>query len=174
MILQVALNGARTKDDNPNIPTTSEEILSEAKQSVTAGAQEIHFHVRDKNGKETLDGKFVTEQLSLLREHLSNIPIGISTGEWIEPNYEMRKKLIKEWTVLPDFVSVNFNENDLEYIIKILLKKGISIEAGISNIHDAKKLIDSEMLNFCFRILIEPQELTISDALQNIFAIEKI
>ncbi|WP_166670753.1 3-keto-5-aminohexanoate cleavage protein [Olivibacter sp. XZL3] len=173
-LIKAAINGSRTKLDSTKIPTSKEEILAEAKLSVIAGAQQIHFHVRDKNGRETLDGKFVAEQLSLLRQHLLNIPIGISTGDWIEPNFELRKKLINGWTTFPDFVSVNFGEDNCEQIIKMLLDKAVSIEAGISKVADAKKLINSGLLKYCFRILIEPQEHTISGALENVSAIEKV
>lgn len=174
MILQAALNGGRTKFDNPNVPVTTKEIINEAVQSVIAGAQEIHFHVRDKDTKESLDGKFVAKQVSLIRQNLPDIPIGISTGEWIEPDFEKRRHLIKGWTILPDFVSVNISENNFEYIIKILLEKGISIEAGISTSEDAIRLINSGLLKDCFRILIEPEDLTIEDALSNVSQIEEI
>ncbi|MFC0318242.1 MULTISPECIES: 3-keto-5-aminohexanoate cleavage protein [Olivibacter] len=172
-IIKAAINGSRTKLDSPNIPTSKEEILEEAKRSVIAGAKQIHFHVRDDNGRETLDGKFVAEQISLVRQHLLNIPVGISTGSWIEPDFELRKNLINGWTIFPDFVSVNFSEDNCEQVVKMLLDKGVSIEAGISNVTDAKKLINSGLHKYCFRILIEPQEHALSGALENLYAIEK-
>ncbi|WP_029902420.1 3-keto-5-aminohexanoate cleavage protein [Prevotella sp. 10(H)] len=174
MIIKAALNGGRTKIDNPNVPVTVEEILNEAVQSVIAGAQEIHFHVRDKNGIESLNGQFVAEQMSLLKRFLPQIPIGISTGEWMESDVDKRKQLIKEWTVLPDFVSVNISEDNFEGIIEILLEKGISIEAGISTPQEVIALVKSGLLKHCFRILIEPDDLTLQDALNNVSEIEKI
>ena len=84
------------------------------------------------------------------------------------------KKQISNWIVNPDFVSVNFSEYNFEEIIKILLDKGIKIEAGLSNTIDALKLIDTGLYRHCFRILIEPQEQNISDALNNITEIESI
>ena len=89
--IQAVLNGARKKIEPPKIPTFSEEILKDAVESIAVDAKEIHFHVRDLNGNETLDTSFIAENLSLLRKNLGNIPLGISTGEWIEPNFEKRK-----------------------------------------------------------------------------------
>lgn len=172
-IIKAALNGARNKDENPNVPVLTNEILQEAVAVIAAGAEQIHFHVRDKFGNETLDNDAVCEQLSALRNHLPNIQIGISTGEWIEPDFNKRKYLIKSWTVLPDFVSLNLSEPNFEEIAKILVDKGISIEAGLSNLDDAQKLVESGLYNRCFRFLIEPQEKSTAEALTHVLSIEK-
>ncbi|MGK9128410.1 3-keto-5-aminohexanoate cleavage protein [Olivibacter sp. SA151] len=55
-IIKAAINGSRTKLDSPNIPTSKEEILEEAKRSVIAGAKQIHFHARDSDDKESRFG----------------------------------------------------------------------------------------------------------------------
>jgi 3-keto-5-aminohexanoate cleavage enzyme len=54
--IMVAPNGARkSKDDHPGVPITTEEIAIEAAACAAAGAQAIHLHVRDAQGRHSLD-----------------------------------------------------------------------------------------------------------------------
>jgi len=100
-----ALNGNRLKSDHPKIPVTSEELVKSAIESVHAGAKEIHFHVRDREGNESLHSYFVEEQVKAIKRALPNIPVGISTGQWIEPDLNRRITLIRNWevTIVPRF-----------------------------------------------------------------------
>jgi 3-keto-5-aminohexanoate cleavage enzyme len=56
LTIMVAPNGARkTHADHPNLPLTVEAIAAEARACRQAGAQAIHMHVRDENGRHILD-----------------------------------------------------------------------------------------------------------------------
>ena len=56
--IMVAPNGARkTKADHPNLPLTIEDIAAEARACRDAGAQAIHLHIRDDNGRHSLDAQ---------------------------------------------------------------------------------------------------------------------
>ncbi|HYH17461.1 MAG TPA: 3-keto-5-aminohexanoate cleavage protein [Azospirillum sp.] len=56
LIITVAPNGARRgKTDHPAIPLTPDEIGREAARCHEAGAAMIHLHVRDADGRHTLD-----------------------------------------------------------------------------------------------------------------------
>src|SRR6476646_1027034 len=120
-MIQVALNGSRLKTDCPGIPITTGQLCVSAMESVVAGAGAIHFHVRDPAGNETLDFQYVSEQVSGIKTVLPDIPLGISTGEWIEPDISKRISLIKKWNVFPDFVSVNGHETGFELVAEELI-----------------------------------------------------
>ncbi len=171
-LIIAALNGSRLKSDHPKIPVSSEELVKSATESVLAGAKEIHFHVRDQDGNETLDADFVCKQVHAIKKALPQVPVGISTGQWIEPNLNRRIALIKSWYYLPDFVSVNGNEEGSELIIFELLKKGIKIEAGINDLQAAKFFSQSNLLHHCFRILLEPGEQELPAAMYNLKIME--
>lgn len=48
LIITAAICGAEvTKDQNPNVPYTVEEIVREAKSAYDAGAAVVHVHVRE-------------------------------------------------------------------------------------------------------------------------------
>jgi uncharacterized protein (DUF849 family) len=56
VILAVAPNGARkTKADHPALPITADEIAATAAACREAGAAMIHLHVRDPDGRHSLD-----------------------------------------------------------------------------------------------------------------------
>ena len=52
IILGVAVTGSFIdKRQNPDQPYTAEEVLREAEECISAGATYLHFHVRDKEGR---------------------------------------------------------------------------------------------------------------------------
>lgn len=58
LLIAVAPNGARkSKADHAQLPLTAAELIETAVSCVEAGAAMMHFHVRDGNGRHTLDHK---------------------------------------------------------------------------------------------------------------------
>ncbi len=158
MTIQAALNGTRTAADHCAIPIAPAHQATEARASVAAGAGAIHVHVRDEYGCESLAAEHVAETVSAIRAACPGVPIGISTGAWIVPDLRRRLALVRSWKVLPDFVSVNFHEFGAADVVKLLLDKGVGVEAGIWNSPAATTLLASGLAEECERILIEPAE----------------
>ncbi len=68
LILAVAPNGARkTAADHPALPVTPEEIAATGAACLEAGAAMIHLHVRDREGRHTLDVEAYRAAISALR-----------------------------------------------------------------------------------------------------------
>ena len=66
--IAVAPNGARRgKADHPRLPMTAEEIARDAAEALEAGAAMIHLHVRDRDGRHTLDADLYREATSAVR-----------------------------------------------------------------------------------------------------------
>lgn len=168
-MIQIAINGNRKE---VFVPKTKEAIVESAISAIEKGAQSIHFHPRDDKGNETLKGKFVDTQIVELRTKSKNIPIGISTGEWIEPNLNKRLEQIRSWKNPPDFVSINYDELGFEKVTELISDKGIQIEAGLSNLESAKNFINNSKKGNFLRVLIEPQEQTLELALETVSKIE--
>jgi uncharacterized protein (DUF849 family) len=158
MLLQAALNGTRTRTEHPAIPLAPEHHVTESCAAVAQGANAIHVHVRDEDGQESLAPDDVARTLDAIRHGCPGVPIGISTGAWIVPNLCRRLSLIAGWEVLPDFASVNLHETGAPEVIRLLLEKGIGVEAGIWNAPAALALLQSGLADDCLRILIEPAE----------------
>jgi len=111
LIITAAICGAEvTKEDNPNLPITPEELADAALAAEKAGASIIHLHVRDGSGKPTQKKEVFKEVLSKMHRRNIKAIIQLSTGgdtgmnvyERIQPVY-----LYPEMASL-DCGSVNF------------------------------------------------------------------
>jgi uncharacterized protein (DUF849 family) len=173
LLVEAALNGTRTRTEHPAIPIAPSQQAREASAAVAEGAGAIHVHVRDTGGSESLAPEDVAETLQAIRTACPDVPVGVSTGAWIVPDLYKRLALIRSWEVLPDFVSVNLHEAGAASVIRLLLDKGIGVEAGIWNAPAALTLLDSGLANHCLRILIEPAEGSCS-ARANLHQIETV
>jgi uncharacterized protein (DUF849 family) len=134
---------------------------------VAAGAQALHIHPRQADGKQSLSAQDITAALMAIRARCPGIAIGVSTGIWIEPDVAQRLRKVQEWKVLPDFASVNFSEAGADDLCHALRELGIGIEAGISSAAEVPLLQKLGLREQCLRILIEPQETDTQAALNN-------
>lgn len=67
LIVAVAPNGAyKTKADHPAVPTTSRELADTAAACLETGAAMIHLHVRDGEGRHSLDPHFYQTAISAI------------------------------------------------------------------------------------------------------------
>lgn len=174
MLLKVALNGARPKSENKYIPQSLDEIAKEVTKIYQSGFKIFHVHCYDKNGNESLKPEDVDNLISRIRNISHEIQIGISSGDWIEPNFEKRVNYIKEWDFAPDFVSVNMIEANALDISKILIERGIFIEAGLNEKKAAEVFVKGKLDEGCCRVLIEPEEENLAAAINTITEIENI
>ena len=157
-MVQVALNGTRSRFDHPAIPITPAQQATEAHASVAAGAGAIHVHVRDKHGNESIAPADVARTIEAIRSSCPGTPIGVGTGAWIIPDLRRRLSVIRSWSTLPDFASVNLHEAGAADVIELLLSRGVGVEAGIWNAPAAVTLMRSGLADRCLRILLEPAE----------------
>ena len=81
LIITAAICGAEvTKEQNPNVPYTVEEIVREAKSAVDAGAAIVHLHVREDNGKPTQSHVRFQECTEAILKECPNVILIPSTG----------------------------------------------------------------------------------------------
>ena len=160
--LQAALNGDRTKAEHPAVLVSAEELARDAAACVAAGARAIHLHPRDLEGRERLDAQIVDEVVEEVRK-ACGVPVGVTTGAWIEPDLERRLELVGAWRA-PDYASVNLSESGAMEIMKALIRGGVGIEAGIWTVEDAERLAASGLGGWVTRILVEPGELQLEES----------
>jgi uncharacterized protein (DUF849 family) len=154
MLLQAALNGPFTKGDHPAVPVSAQELARDAAACVAAGAGAIHLHPRDHDGRERLDAQTIDAVVGIVKE-ACGVPVGVSTGAWIEPDLERRLELVASWRA-PDYASVNLSEPGAAEIMRALIGAGIGIEAGVWSVADAARLAASGLGDRVIRILVEP------------------
>lgn len=81
LIITAAICGAEvTKEQNPAVPYTVEEIVREAKSAVDAGAAIVHLHVRRNDGTPTQDKARFKECIDAILKVCPDVIIIPSTG----------------------------------------------------------------------------------------------
>jgi uncharacterized protein (DUF849 family) len=180
-MLQACLNGARSHRDHPKVPQSPEELALDAAQVVAAGVAELHVHPRGADGTETLDPTDIARALTVIRAKVPGIPVGISTREGIRADARRGFDQMKAWRVLPDYVSVNLNEEDAPEIMALMRAKGIGIEAGLATVADAQRFAALPGVTDCLRVLVEidfeedvQQALDLADDIMRILADNRV
>ncbi|MGI6344757.1 MAG: 3-keto-5-aminohexanoate cleavage protein [Bacillota bacterium] len=81
MIITAAICGAEvTKEQNPNVPYTVEEIAKEARRAAEQGASIIHLHVREDDGTPTQSAARFAACMEAIRTECPAVIIQPSTG----------------------------------------------------------------------------------------------
>ena len=130
-MLQVCLNGARTRSECAHLPVTPPELAEAATRAVAAGAVDIHLHPKDREGRDSLEAAHVDAAVAAVRAAVPGVPVGVTTGAWTVADPRQRAECVETWTVLPDHASVNWHEDGAAWVADALLARGIGVEAGI-------------------------------------------
>lgn len=142
LIITAAICGAEvTKEQNPAVPYTVEEIAREAYLAYKAGASIIHLHVREDDGTPTQDKKRFKACIDAIKEKCPDVIIQPSTGgavgmtdlERLQPT-----ELSPEMATL-DCGTCNFGgdevfintENTIKNFGKILIERGVKPEIEV-------------------------------------------
>lgn len=102
-IITVAPTGAwPTKENNPNVPMTPQEIAEDVYQCYLAGAAVAHLHMRDADGKGTMSKELFEETVSLIRAKC-DIVLNLTTSGDLNATDETRQAHLK--SIQPDMAS---------------------------------------------------------------------
>ena len=179
-LIKAAINGGRSKAEHAAVPVSPEEQAAAIVECLEAGANAIHLHVRGTSesgrvsfGRESLYAEDVATTLTAVRAAAPGASIGVSTGAWILAEPE-RFQAISAWQVQPDFASVNFSEAGAAELARLFISRGVGVEAGLIDFDSARALVESGLAADCLRILLEPQEQKMPDAMQTVRAMEDV
>ncbi len=164
-MLKACLNGGLGRDRHPAVPISPAELAADAARCRAAGATAVHVHPRDDGGRETLDAASIGAALTAIRDACPGLPIGVSTGEWIEPDPVARPDAIRSWIVLPDFASVNAHEAGAEVVATVLHDRGVEVEAGLWTTGAVNAFLAWRVP--CVRLLLEVMEHDEAEAAAN-------
>lgn len=117
LIITAAICGAEvTKEQNPAVPYTVEEIVREAKSAVDAGAAIVHLHVREDDGTPTQSKARFKECLDAIYKVCPDVIVIPSTGGAVGMTAEERlqpTELFPEMATL-DCGTCNFGDEVFE------------------------------------------------------------
>ncbi len=82
IFLTCAVTGNHTsRDQNPNLPVTPNEIADSSLEAADAGAAAVHIHVRDPHsGKPSMKVAYYQEAVEQIRRHNHSLVINLTTG----------------------------------------------------------------------------------------------
>lgn len=130
-------------------------MAESAARAVAAGARDVHVHPRTPCGSDTLSPRVLVATLAAIREAV-DVPVGVTTGAWAEPDPVRRVERVRAWTVLPDHASVNWHEPGAEDLAAALLERGVGVEAGLwSGTEGPGRFLLSPLAPRVLRILAE-------------------
>lgn len=148
-MIQASLNG-----DRQGAPASPGELAADAALVVAAGAAALHVHPRGGDGHDTLEPRFVAQAVAAIRAACPDTPLGLTTGLWAAGGDPARRlRLVRDWSVLPDYVSVNVSEPGFFELCSVLASRGVGLEAGVWSVADAHDLAEADAS--LVRVLVE-------------------
>jgi len=172
LIINAAMTGmVPTKQDNPNVPVTVDEIIQDAVKCNKAGASIVHVHARDSDQKPTYKKEIYAKIIEGIRSQCPDVIICATTSGRMDNTFEKRSQVLElDGNLKPDMGSLtmgslNFPKqasvNTPEMIQNLALKmkeKGIVPEIEIFEtgmISTTKVMINKEILKapFYFNLL---------------------
>lgn len=110
LIIAVAPNGARkTRSDHPELPMSPDEIARTAAACRDAGAAMIHLHVRDRDGRHTLDVDAYRTAIAAVRGAVGDGMIVQATSESVGL-YGASEQMAMVRALRPEAVSLAIRE----------------------------------------------------------------
>ncbi len=153
LIITAAICGAEvTKENNPNVPYTIEEIGREAEAAYKAGASIIHLHVREDDGTPTQNKERFKLAMDEIRRRCPDVIIQPSTGGAVGMTDEERlqpTELYPEMATL-DCGTLNFGGDEIFVNTETTIKNfgRIMIERDIK---PEVEVFDKGMIDYAIR-----------------------
>lgn len=110
VVICVAPNGARRdKADHSRLPMTAAELADEAAQLVAAGAHALHLHVRDAQGRHSLDPNLYREAIAAIRSRVGDgLIVQVTTESAGRYRAEEQMAVVRE--LIPEHMSIAIRE----------------------------------------------------------------
>lgn len=110
VMVMAAPNGARrSRIDHPALPMTAEESASDAVALLDAGVSVLHLHVRDSEGKHTLDADRYRQAIAAIRETVGDKLVIQVTTEAVS-QYTSAEQISLVRDLKPEAVSLALRE----------------------------------------------------------------
>jgi uncharacterized protein (DUF849 family) len=128
IIIKACLNGARGRDQNPQVPWTPAEVAAEAKRCAEAGAAIVHFHARTPQGGTSYDPAWYTEADRLIRAQ-THLVLNHTTARLPDASIEQVLRYLRETPEPVDRVSLNTGK----IVLNTPLSRGTRQTSAIPN-----------------------------------------
>jgi 3-keto-5-aminohexanoate cleavage enzyme len=118
VIIEVRINEYASRNRNPNVPFSPEELCDEALRCWRAGASIIHYHARDpRTGAPSADAAVYADTARRIRDK-SDLLIMPTLGAWTLPSPEARMshilEMAKDPATRPDFAPIDMGTSNVD------------------------------------------------------------
>lgn len=117
LIIEVRVNEYAMRDENPNVPWTTEEIARDAAETAEAGASMLHFHARNPDGSPAHAYENYAAVIGAIRD-VSDLMVHPTLGQITIKGMEARvahiSKLAADPRLKPEFASIDLGSTNLD------------------------------------------------------------
>lgn len=107
--IMLAPNGARkTRADHPRLPVTIPELIAETRLALAEGAEGLHAHVRDEQGRHSLDAGLYRELLAETDREFPGLFVQVTTEAVGLYTAAQQRQLVRD--LRPRHVSIGLRE----------------------------------------------------------------
>jgi uncharacterized protein (DUF849 family) len=157
MLIIAALNGMRSRAESPGVPYAADEIASEAKRAVDAGAGLVHVHARKDDGMPAFD-LIYDEIVGNIRMLVPDVPVSITTQRPRQTSLGTVTALFDFLREPPDLATVNVSppapdwpahREEARQILEALERAKVAPVAtvlGLDNLGDIEALYNDSLL----------------------------
>jgi 3-keto-5-aminohexanoate cleavage enzyme len=155
VIITVAPTGPiATKSDNPNLPTSPEEIAAAVEEAYRAGAAVAHIHLRDEQQRPTADLDIAKRTMDLIAERCP-ILIQMSTGVGLSVPFEDREKLVELRPRMATLNPCSMSFGDGEFLNPPKGVRRLAARMRELNVKPELEIYDTGHLEACMALLDE-------------------
>lgn len=163
--IMVAPNGAtKTRATHPALPMTLPQLAQTARACQIAGAQGLHFHLRDASGGHLLDSGAYREALTQLKVHVPGMALQITTESagLYSPPHQRHVALNSGARLVSAAVAEIARDDRLlaRAFYRECAERGIAVQHILYNVEDADLLVE-----------VLPATLLRADSLQLLFVL---
>ena len=154
LIITAAICGAEvTKEHNPAVPYTVDEIAQEAYLAYSAGASIIHLHVREDDGTPTQRKKRYEECIEAIKKRCNDVIIQPSTGGSVGMTSKERLEPItlKPEMATLDCGTLNFGGDEIFVNTENMIKE-FGQEMLNMNVKPEVEVFDKSMIDMAVRL----------------------
>lgn len=154
LIITAAICGAEvTKEHNPAVPYTVNEIAQEAYLAYSAGASIIHLHVREDDGTPTQRKDRYEECIKAIKERCNDVIIQPSTGGSVGMTSKERLEpvILKPEMATLDCGTLNFGGDEIFINTENMIKE-FGQEMLNMNVKPEIEVFDKSMIDMAIRL----------------------
>jgi uncharacterized protein (DUF849 family) len=135
LIINAALTGiVSTKNDNPNLPCTVDEIVADARRCRDAGASIVHIHARDQTGSPAYGREIYRQIICRIRARWPDLLVCVSTSGRVYGEFKQRSEALDPGPgCKPDFASLTLGSMNFPRQVSVNEPDMIKALAGQMN-----------------------------------------